>query len=162
MSYMVLPLRHSDQVIRVRTCTTCECDGQFTSAKGLTPKGPELAHRPIRPLAASSLSIPLPSPTSSRTFAGSGSEGSVYGQVAGFLDSTSSPAGSAGRWHHQPMGGGSVATVPRAASRPWLSAKPSAVSVVKANMCMIVCRRKSCRRFIIGWCPISVVRKAPS
>jgi hypothetical protein len=60
------------------------------------------------------------------------------------------------------MGGGSTTTVPQAASRPWLSANPSAVSVVKTNMFMIVCRRKRCCRFIIGWCPISAIRKPPS
>lgn len=162
MSHMVLLLRQSDQVIRVRTCSACECDSQFTTAESLTSGGSELARRPIRPLAAPSLSIPLPSPTCSRTFAGSRSEGSFYGQVARFLDSTSSPTGSAWRWHHQPMGGGSAATVPQVASRPWLSAKPSAAFVVKTNMFMIVCRRKSCRKFIIGWCPISAIRKPPS
>jgi hypothetical protein len=35
MPYMVVFLRHSDQVLRVRTSSTCECDGQFTQEKSL-------------------------------------------------------------------------------------------------------------------------------
>ena len=35
MTYMVVLLRHSDQVLRVRASSTCECDGQFTQEKKL-------------------------------------------------------------------------------------------------------------------------------
>jgi len=38
---MVLSLRHSGQVLRVRTSSTCECDGRFTQEKNLFSRGAE-------------------------------------------------------------------------------------------------------------------------
>lgn len=149
---MVLLVRHSDQVLRVRTCSTCECDGQFTQAKDLSSKGFKPAHRPLWHLATSSL--PLSSAGSNHSWlpACSRSQRGLYGQAACFLDPTSSPAISARTWRHQPVGGSGFAALLEAASRPWLNVSASARSVVKINISMIVCRRKKCRRCTTGWC----------
>ena len=158
---MVLLLRHSDQVFRVRTSSTCECDGQFTKAKSLFPGGFRLAHHPLWPLATSSL--PLSSAGSERSWASgcSRSQEGLYRQVVRFLDPTSPPASSARRWRHQPVGGKSAQALLETASRSWLNAKASAKFVAKINMCMIVCRRKKCRRFITGWSPRSPRTSTP-
>ena len=152
---MVLLLRHSDQVFRVRTSSTCECDGQFTQAKSLCFGGSKLAHRSLWPLAASSLPLPSAGPERSWASGGSKSQEGFYRQVIHFLDPTSPPASSARGWSDQPVGRIGAEALLEIASRPWLSAKASAKFVAKINMCMIVCRRKKCRRFITGWSPRS-------
>jgi hypothetical protein len=151
---MVLLLRHSDQVFRVRTSSTCECDGQFTPAKSLSFGGFKLAHRPLWPLATSGLPLSSASPECSGTSGGSRSQAGLYRQAVHFFDPTSPPASPARRWGHQPVGGIGAEALLEIASRSWLSAKTSARFVAKTNMCMIVCRRKKCRRFITGWSPM--------
>ncbi len=156
MTHMVLCLRHSDQVIRVRTSSTCECDGEFTQAKGLRSRGSEVARRSLRHFAASS--VPLPSAGPSRSGAVDASRGQegVYCEAIGLADPKSSPASSTGRRHHQPMGGSCAGALLEPASRPGLSPSASVQSVAKINMCMIVSPRKRSRRCIAGWCTKSL------
>src|SRR5204862_7457600 len=153
---MVLLLRHSDQIVRVRTSSTCEYDDEFTQEKILCPRGFELAHGSLSYLATSSLSLPSAGPKRSGAFDGSRSQAGLYRQAVCFLDPTSPPASSARRWHHQPEGGSGSAPLLNPAPRPWLKARVTAKFVVKSNMSMIVCRRKRCRRFITGWSPTSL------
>ena len=152
---MILLLRHSDQVFRVRTSSTCECDGQFTQAKNLSSGGFKLAHRPLWPLATSSLPLSSAGPEHSWASGCSRSQESLYRQAVRFLDPTGPPASSARRWRHQPVGGNGAEALLETAARSWLNAKVSAKFVAKINMCMIVCRRKRCRRYITGWSPTS-------
>ena len=152
---MVLYLRHSDQVIRVRTSSTCECDGQFTQAKGLRSRGPELAHRTVWHFTTASLPLRSAGPNCPRAFDSSRSQKGLYRKDIHFVDPKSPPTSSAGRRHDQPMGGRCAAALLEPASRSWLSARASAESVAKTNMCMIVSHRKRCRRFITGWCALS-------
>ena len=154
-------MRHSDQVFRVRTSSTCECDGQFTQAKNFSPRGSEVAHRPLRALAPSSLSLSSAGPKRSWTTACSRSETRFHGQVAGFIDPANSPESSTRTRRHQPVGGSGAATRLELASRPWLNANTSAKFVVKINMCRIVCRLKKCRKFIIGWYPTNARANQP-
>lgn len=154
LTYMVVLLRHSEQVLRVRTGSTCECDGQFTQAQNLCPGGLELACRPLWHLASSSLPLPAAGPNRRCAAAGSRGQGRLYREIARFLDPTSSAAGSARTRGHQPVGGSVLATLLEPASRPWLNARTSAKSVAKINTCMIVSHLKNYRRFITGWCPM--------
>src|SRR2546426_2522804 len=110
-TYMVLLLRHSDQVLRVRTSSTCECDGQFTQEKNLSSRGAELAHRPLWPLAPSSVPLSSAGPDRSRAGACSRSQDSLYRQAVRWLDPAGPPASSAKRGHHQPVGGSSSAAL---------------------------------------------------
>ena len=152
---MVLLLRHSGQVFRVRANSTCECDSQFTEAKSLARRGGELAHRSIRHLAPSSLPLSSAGPKRSWASANSRSQESLHRQAVDFFNPASPPASSAKRRHHQPVGGSSAEAVLESASRSWLNAKASARFVAKIITCMIVCRRKKCRRFTTGWFPMS-------
>lgn len=161
VTYMVLLFRHSDQVLRVRTSSTCECDGQFTQAKSLSFGGFKLAQCSAWPLATSSLSLSSAGTECTGTPSGSRSQEGLYRQVVHFLDPTSPPASSARRWCHQPVGRIGAEALLETASRSWLSARASAKFVAKINMCMIVCRRKKCRRFITGWSPRSPRAKRP-
>ena len=160
VTYMVLFIRRSEQVLRVRTSSTCECNGQFAQAENL-PRGFELAHRQLWPLAPSSLPLSSTSPKRWWTATDSRSEECFYCQVAGFVDLPSPPASSARRPGHQPVGGRGTARLAQLASRPWLSASASTESVAKINMCMIVSRRKRYRKFITGWCAMSRSANTP-
>src|SRR6266404_9880260 len=131
---MVLLLRHSDQVFRARTSSTCECDGQFTQAKNLSFGGFKLAHRSLWPLATSSLPLPSTGPERSWTSGGSRSQAGLYRQVVHFLDPTNPPASSAGGRSHQPVGRIGAEALLEIASRSWLSAKTSAKFVAKISM----------------------------
>src|SRR6266571_435207 len=155
MTYMVLFLRHSGQVFRVRANSTCECDGQFTEAKSLSARGGELAPRSLRHLAPSSLPLSSAGQKCWCAFAHSGTQESLHRQAVHFLNPPSPSASSAKRRHHQPVGGSSAEALLESASRSWLNAEASAKFVAKINMCMIVCRREKCRRFITGWFPMS-------
>ena len=152
---MVLLLRHSDQVLRVRTSSTCECDGQFTQEKNLSPRGAELAHHPLWHLAPPSLPLSSAGPKRWWASANSRSQESLHRQAVHFLNPARPSASSAKRRHHQPVGGSRAETVLESASRSWLNARASAKFVAKINMCMIVYRRKKCRRFTTGWFPMS-------
>jgi len=158
---MVLLLRHSDQVYRVRTSSTCECDGQFTQAKSLSFGGFKLPHCQVWPLTTSSLSLSSAGPERAWTSNDSRSQAGLYCQIAHFFDPASPPAGSTRRRSHQPVGGIGAEALLETASRSWLSTKASAKFVAKINMCMIVCRRKKCRRFITGWSPTSLKANRP-
>ncbi len=152
---MVLLLRHSDQIVRVRTSSTCECDDTFTQKNFLSPRGFEPAHRSLSRLAPSSLPLSAAGAKRSRASASSGSQAGLHCQVVHLLNRTNPPASSARRWHHQPVGGSSAEVLLESASRSWLNAKASAKFVAKINMCMIVCRRKKSRRSTTGWFPMS-------
>ena len=149
---MVVSLRHSDQVLRVRTSSTCEYDGEFNQEKSLPPRGLELAHRPLWRFATSSLPLLPAGQDCSWAPAGSGGQAGLHRQAIRFADPKSPPAIPARRRYHQSVGRSGSVAFPEPASRSWLNARASAVSVAKTNMCMIVCRRKRCRRFTTGWC----------
>ena len=123
---MVLYLRHIDQVIRVRTSSTRECDGQFTQAKGLRSRGPELAHRTVWHFTTASLPLLSAGPNCPRAFDSSRSQKGLYRKDIHFVDPKSTPASPAGRRHDQPMGGRCAAALLESASRSWLSARASA------------------------------------
>jgi hypothetical protein len=156
MTYMVVVLRHKDQIIRVRTSPTCECDGQFTQEKNLCPKGFRFARSPLRHFTTSSLPLLSASPRGRWPGTGSRGQGCFYCEVARVLDWKGPPASSTRTGWHQPVGGRGFETILEPQSRPWLSAKPNTKSVVKINISMIVCRLKKCRRFITGWCPTNL------
>src|SRR5664279_664931 len=150
---MVLLLRHSDQVLRVRASSTCECDSQFTQEENLSTRGLKLAHHVLWHLPAPSLPLSSGGSNHSWTPACSRSQRGLYRQAARFPDPPSPPAGSARTRRHQPAGGSGSAARLGPASRTWLSASASVKFVAKINTCMIVCRLKRYRRFITGWCP---------
>ena len=158
---MVVLLRHSDQVFRVRTSSTCECDGQFTQAKSLPPRGLELAHIPLWHFATSSLPLLPAGQDCSWASASSGGQAGLHRQAIRFADPKSPPAISARRRYYQSVGRGSVAALLESASRSWLNARASAASVAKTTMCMIVCRRKKCRGFTTGWCQMTKLSASP-
>ena len=153
MTYMVVYLRHSDQVLRVRTSSTCECDGPFTQRKCLSPRGLELACHSLWHLTASGLPLFTPGSNGPWPIARARSQSCLHSQVACFGDSTRAPTRTARRLEHQPVGGGGSAALLELAQRPWLSARASAKFVAKINMCMTVSRQRNYCRFIIGWCP---------
>ena len=158
---MVVCLRHSDQILRVRTSSTCECDGQFTQAKSLPPRGLELAHRPLWLFATSSLPLLPAGQDCSWASAGSGGQAGLHCQAIRFVDPKSPPAISARRRYHQSLGRSGSAALLEPASRSWLNARASAASVAKTNRWMIVCRRKKCRRFTTGWCQMTKLGASP-
>ena len=152
MTHMVVSLRHSDQVLRVRTSSTCECDGQFTQAKSLPPRGLEVAHGPLWHFATSSLPLLPPGQDCAWAAAGSGGQAGLHRQAIRFADPKGPPAVTVRRRYHQSVGRSGSAALLEPTSRSWLNARASAASVANTNMCMIVCRWKKCRRFTTGWC----------
>jgi hypothetical protein len=158
---MVVYLRHKEQIVRVRTSPTCECDGQFTPPENLSLRGFRFAHCAIRHLAPPSVPLFSASPRGCRTGAGSRGQGCFYGEVTPLLDSPSPPASRGRTGRHQPVGGRSLEAVLALRSRPWTNVNLNAKFVVKINITMIVCHLKSCRRFIIGWCPTNPVESQP-
>jgi len=151
MTYMVLFLRHSDQVIRLRKSSACECDGQLAQKKDLSAKGLKPTCRQVRHLPASSLSLSTASPNHPPARACSRSKNGFYRQTFPVACPTSPPPGPARRQHHQRLGGRGAAAVFEPPPQPWLNGKTSAKSVAKTNMCMTACRRKKCPKFITGW-----------
>lgn len=158
---MVVSLRHIDQVLRVRTSSTCECDGQFTPAKSLPPRGLELAYRPLWHFATPSLPLLPAGQDCSGASAGSRGQAGLHRQAIRFADPKSPPAISARRRYYQSVGRSGSAALLEPASRSWLNARASAASVANTNMCMIVCRRKKCRRFTTGWCQTTKLGTSP-
>src|SRR5215831_16195912 len=158
---MVVFLRHSDQVFRVRASSTCECDGPFTQAKGFAPTGLEVADHSLWPLAPTSLPLSAPGANGSRSGARARNQSGLHSQIIYFADWTGASAISARRLSHQPVGGGGFATRLEVATRSWLSARASAKFIAKINMCMIVSHQKKCCRFIIGWCQRIPSHKEP-
>lgn len=154
---MVLFLWHSDQIVRVRASSTCECDGPFTQ-QGLTSRGRELAHRPLQHFAAPSVPLPLAGPNGSEAPGDSRNQKCFHGKNISIVNPSGPAAGAARRRHHQPMGGSGSAAFLERASGSWLSASLNAKSAAKTTTCRIVCRRKKCRRFITGWCRTSLRR----
>ena len=152
MPYMVVYLCHSDQVLRVRTSSTCECDGQFTQEKSLLQRDFRLADHSLWHLPAPSL--PLCSSGSKHSWprGSSRTQERFYCQAVGLLDPASPSACATTGQPRQSVGGSRVAALIETSARPWLSASDSARFVAKITMCMIVCRLKRCRAFIIGWC----------
>lgn len=161
VTHMVVLLRHIDQVLRVRTSSTCECDGQFTQAKSLPPRGLELARRPLWHFATASVPLLAAGQDYSWACAGSGGQAGLHRQAIRFADPKSSPAISARRRYHQSVGRSGSAALREPASRLWLNARASAASVANTNMCMIVCRWKKCRRFTAGWCQTTKLGTSP-
>ena len=155
MTYMVLLLRHIDQVLRVRTSSTCECDGQFTQERSFPSGDFRLAEHSLWRLPAPGLPLCSPGSEQSWTGANSRTQKRFYRQALSLFDPTSPPAGTTTREHHQSVGGSSVTALVETSARPWLSASDSANFVAKINMSMIVCRLEKCRKFITGWFPRS-------
>ena len=157
MTHMVLFLWHSDQIVRVRASSTCECDGSFTQ-QGLSSRGRELARRPLPHFAAPGVPLPSASPYGSEAPGDSRSQECFHGKNINIVNPPSPAASASRRRHYQPVGGSGSAALLERASRSWLSASLNAKSAAKTNTCMIVCRRKKCRRFITGWCQTSLRR----
>lgn len=151
VTYMVLLLRQSDQVIRLRKSSTCECDGQVAQTKDLSARGLKPTRRRLRHLPASSLSLLATGPSRAPADDGAGSKNRFYSQTFLFAGPTSPPPGPARRRHYQRLGGRGSAAVFAPAPKPWLNGKTSAKSVAKINLCMTACPRKKCRRSITGW-----------
>ena len=157
---MVLLLRHSDQIIRVRKNSTCECDGQSAQRKGLSTKGLEPTRRGVRDFPAPGLSLFAAGPNHRPTRACSRGEGGFYSQAFPLGCPTGPPPSQARRRFYQPVGRGGVAAVFKPTLQPWLNGKVNPKYVAKINTSMTVCRRRKCRRSITGWSHRR--RKAPA
>lgn len=152
MTYIVVYLRHSDEVIRVRTGSTCECHSQFTQEKGLAIRGFELAHRPLSHLPAPSVPLPPAGSNHPVTSACPRKEGGLYGQAFHSFNQASPTAGATAAFHHQPVGGPGLAPASQTTRGTWLNGEASQNSVVTINMCLIVWRLKKSLKFTTGWC----------
>ena len=153
MTHMVLLLRHSDQIIRVRTSSTRECNGQFAQDENLSPSGFAAGRRPLRNLQASSIPLSSGGTNDPGASGSSGSENRFYSEAPALLDPASSPAGRTEASYDQPLGGTSFAALFKLRAKSWVTPEPNAKSVVKTNMSMIVLRPKRCLKSITGSCP---------
>src|ERR1017187_4247271 len=104
MTYMVLLLRHSDEIIGVRKSSTCECDGQFAQKKDLSAKGLKPARRRLWHLQASSLSLSTAGPNRREAPARSGKENCFYSQTSPLACPAGPPPSPARTQRHQPLG----------------------------------------------------------
>jgi hypothetical protein len=152
MTYIVLYIRQSDEVIPGRTSPTRECDDQFTPTTDLHFRGPGGAHRSLRLISQASLPLSATSSASGCATPCSRTQSGFHRQASSRVGDKGSEAGSTSTLFDQPVGstGFAARTGPRSGS--WLNPDASDNCFAKFIFCRIVMGRKNCLKFTAGWC----------
>ena len=152
MSYPVLLLRHSGEVIRSRTGPTCEYDFELTPRVDLQHWSAGKAHLIVWALAPASVPLFAAGPKGPLPFTRIRSKVSVYRQAALELDFASSQAGTTAALFDQPVGRTGTSSAVGWNQGSWLKPNANLPYNAKPTSCRIDTFPKSFPRFINGWC----------
>jgi hypothetical protein len=151
VSYMVVLLRHSDEVIRSRTGPTREHDFKLTPRGEFQHPGVEEAHLVVWALAPAGVPLSAAGSPDPIAYTRAGSKVSLYRQASLGVDFASSQAGTTAALLDQPMGRTRTASAV-GNQGSWLKPSASFSCHAKPNSCRIATFPKNFPRSINGWC----------
>src|SRR5512136_239851 len=105
MTYTVVFLRHSDQIIRGRTSPTRECNGQFAKEQDCFFGSFKAARPSLRTIPAASLPLFTPSAAVGFARTRARTEGCFHRESGAPTPCASPPPGTPPALSHQPVGG---------------------------------------------------------